>query len=122
MKSDDHIPFYAPDGAALGFRTIEAAQCLISCGFVKPSYGRKGHLRAIWLQQENGDSPVKANPPSGTRYSYMETLEHGRCWTLRRLDRRDDDGVLVSTRDAFFTVIADCMVTQPAVPVLRNIA
>jgi hypothetical protein len=110
MKSADPIPFYGPDGAALGFRSIDAAQRLISCGFVKPSYGRKGHLRAIWLQQDKGGNPVETNPQSGTRYSYIETLEHGRCWRLRRLDMRDDTGEMVTTRDAFFQVVKDCTV------------
>jgi hypothetical protein len=113
MKSADPIPFYAPDGAMLGYRTSDAAQRLIACGFVKPSYGRKGHLRAIWLQEESGGNPVKANLPAGTKYSYIETLEHGRCWTLRSLDGRDDHGVMVSMRDAFFQVVADCTATEP---------
>jgi hypothetical protein len=110
MKSADQIPFYAPDGTSFGFRTIECANRLIENGFVKPAYGRKGHLKAIWLQDESGDNPIEINPQSGTRYSYIETLEHGRCWTLRRLNRRDDDGEMVTTRDAFFQVVKDCTV------------
>jgi hypothetical protein len=39
-------------------------------------------------------------------------LEHGRCWKLKRLDRRDDDGALVSTRGVFLQVVTDCLVTQ----------
>ncbi len=41
------IPYYAPDGTSLGFRTLEVAKRLIEGGFAKPSYGRKGHLKAI---------------------------------------------------------------------------
>jgi len=105
----DQIPFYMADGRSLGFRTLDSAERLIAGGFVKPSYGRKNNLRAIWLRQEDGGNPVKAIPPSGTRYSFVQNLERGRCWTLRRLDGRDEDGVLVVTRAAFLQVVADCL-------------
>ena len=111
MKSADQIPYYAPDGTSLGVRSLAFAQRLVEGGFVKPSYGRKGHLKAIWLLQQGGGNPVETHPRSGTRYSFSETLEHGRCYTLRRLDQRDDDGVPVSMRAAFLQVVADC--TRP---------
>ena len=111
MKSADQIPYYAPDGTSLGVRSLAFAQRLVEGGFVKPSYGRKGHLKAIWLLQQGGGNPVETHPRSGTRYSFIETLEHGRCYTLRRLDQRDDDGVPVSMRAAFLQVVADC--TRP---------
>lgn len=75
---------------------------------MKASYGKKKNLRAIWLLQEDGGSPVETNPPSGTRYSFIETLKHGRCYVLRRLDQRGDDGLPVSMRAAFLQVVADC--------------
>ena len=111
MKSADQIPYYAPDGTSLGVRSLAFAQRLVEGGFVKPSYGRKGHLKAIWLLQQGGGNPVETHPRSGTRYSFIETLERGRCYTLRRLDQRDDDGVPVSMRAAFLQVVADC--TRP---------
>ena len=80
-------------------------------GFVKPSYGRKGHLKAIWLRREDGSNPVEARAKLGTRYSFIETLEHGRCWRLRRLDRRDEDGVPFTTQDIFLQVVKDCLVS-----------
>ena len=107
----EQIPIYAADGASLGFRSFEAAKRLIESGYVKPAYGRKGHLKAIWLLQEDGGNPVETNARSGTRYSFIETLERGRCYTLRRLDQRDDEGVPVSMRAAFLQVVADC--TRP---------
>jgi hypothetical protein len=96
MKQEKLIPYYAPDGRSLGFRTAEAAKRLLAGGYVKPSYGRKGHLKAIWLLREDGSSPVQAHANAGTRYSFIETLEHGRCWKLRRLTYRDEDGVKFS--------------------------
>ena len=111
MKHADQIPYYAPDGTSLGFRSLAAAKRLIAGGFVKPSYGRKGHLKAIWLRREDGSSPVETRTPAGTRYSFLENLDHGRCWKLRRLDRTDEDGVAFSTRGIFTQVLADCLVT-----------
>ena len=111
MKSPDQIPYYAPDGGSLGFRTMEAAKRLIASGYVKPAFGRKGHLKAIWLLQQGGGNPVETHARSGTRYSFIEKLERSRCYALRRLDQRDEDGRRVSMRPAFLQVVADC--TRP---------
>ena len=110
MKGERRIPYYAPDGTSLGFRTLEAAKRLIEGRYVKPSWGRKGHLRAIWLMSSDGGNPIQTRAPQGTRYSVVEKLEHGRCWKLRKLDGRDEDGVPFSTRDDFLQVVAECMV------------
>ena len=106
---NQQIPFYAADGTSLGFRTFEAAKRLIAGGYVRPSYGRKGHLKAIWRCQEDGGNPVQPSLRAGTKYSFIENLEHGRCWKLRRLDCRDEDGVPVSTRGIFLQVVRECM-------------
>ena len=111
MKPEQQIPYYAPDGTSLGFRSAEAAQRLVAGGFVQASYGRKGHLKAIWSRRQDGSSPVETRAPAGTRYSFPENLDSGRrCWKLRRLDRRDDDGTPVSTRGVFLQVVADYLV------------
>jgi len=110
MKRAEQIPYYAPDGTSLGFRVLAAAKRLIAGGFVTPCYGRKGHLKAIWLRREDGSNPVEARAPSGTRYSFLENLENGQCWRLRRLDRKDEDGVAFSTRGVFVQVLTDCIV------------
>ena len=95
----------------MGFRTLEAAKRLIAGGYVKPAYGRKKHLKAIWLLQKDGGNPVETHPQVGTRYSFLQNLDSGnRCWNLRRLDRRDEDGVPVSTRAAFLQVVTDYLV------------
>ena len=106
----EQIPIYAADGTSLGFRTIEAAKRLIASGYVKPAYGRKGHLKAIWLLQEDGGNPIETRAQAGTRYSFLENIETGRCWSLRRLDERDEDGSRLNTRTAFLQVLADCLV------------
>jgi hypothetical protein len=110
MQIERQIPYYAPDGSSLGSRTYEAAQRLIDGGYVKPSWGRKGHLRAIWLQSPDGSNPIQTQARLSTKYSVIERLQHGRCWKLRCLDRRDEDGVLVNTRGVFQQVLKDCLV------------
>jgi hypothetical protein len=106
----EQIPLYAADGASLGLRSLEAATRLIAGGHVKPAYGRKGHLKAIWLRQQDGRSRVATQAPTGTRCSFRQHLGDGsRCWTFRRLDARDDDGMPLTTRGAFLQVVKDCM-------------
>jgi len=111
VKQSEQIPYYTSDGASLGFRSLDAAKRLIAGAFVTPSYGRKGHLKAIWLRPDDGSNPVETHAPAGTRYSFVQNLEYGRCWKLRRLDRKDEDGVSFSTRGVFIQVLADCLVT-----------
>jgi hypothetical protein len=109
------IPCYAADGTSLGFRTLDAAQHLVAGGYVRPSYGRKGHLKAIWLLRDDGTSPVRADAHHGTRYSYIESLATGRCWQHRRLgrDTATEDGLFVTARDPFIQVIRECMSSPP---------
>lgn len=104
MNADKQIPYYAPDGRSLGLRSVKAAQRLIEGGHAEPSYGRKGHLKAIWLRREDGSSAVGNQIPPGTRYSFMERLEIGRCWSLRRL------GCGNELRPIFLQVVSDCLV------------
>jgi len=112
MKTPDQIPLFNSAGKSLGFRSIETARSLIVRGFAKPSFGRKGHLRAIWQIAEDGSNPVLTHSPAGTRYSSLRDLGNGtRCWQLHRLDQRDEDGAVVSTRAAFRQVVTDCLVS-----------
>jgi hypothetical protein len=100
-------------------RTLSIAQRLVADGYVRPAYGRKGHLRAIWLLREDGSNPVTSHARSGTRYSFIESLDNGRCWQLRRLDRmdrierRDQEGLATNPRDPFLQVVRDCMSPSP---------
>ena len=107
----EQIPLYAADGIPLGFRSLENALRQVDGGFVRPAYGRKGHLKGIFLLQEDGGNPVETHARSGTRYSFLQNLDDGgRCWTLRTVDQRDENGAIVSTRSAFSQVVTDCLV------------
>ena len=105
----NQIPFYGADGRKLGFRTLDTAERLVASGFVKASYGRKKVLRAIWLNEEDGGNPVETHAPTGTRYSFVEILERGRCYALRRLDLRDESGKLVNMEADYKRVTLGCV-------------
>jgi hypothetical protein len=97
---------------------------LVAGGYVRPAYGRKGHLRAIWLLRDDGTSPVQSRASTGTRYSYIESLATGRCWQLRHLDRRDTmaaDGSPVTACDPFLQVVRDCMASPPDTMATRGV-
>jgi hypothetical protein len=47
--------------------------------------------------------------PQGTKYSVVEKLEHGRCWKLRKLDGRDENGAPFSGRNDFLQVVTECL-------------
>lgn len=108
----DEYPLYSADGRSLGFRSRQAVQRLLAGGFVTASYGRKGHLRAIYLRKTDGSSPVETSPKSGTKYSFEQALPNGRrCWTLKKLDLTDEDGVPVDTEPIYRRVLIDCLAT-----------
>jgi hypothetical protein len=110
MKSDQ-VPYYASDGTSLGFHSLARALWLVAEGFVKPSYGRKGFLRAIWLAKDDGGNPVETQARTGTRYTFLQNLDSGgRCYAFRPVDQRDESGAIVSMEVAFRQVVADCTV------------
>jgi hypothetical protein len=64
----------------------------------------------LFLKQADGANSVEATLRVGTRYSFKERLDDGHhAWRHRRLDARDEDGTLVSTRAAFEQVVRECM-------------
>jgi hypothetical protein len=108
MKSDQ-IPYYTSDGIPLGFHSLARALRLVAGRFVMPSYGPKGHLRAIWLAKEDGGNPVETHARTGTRYTFLQNLDSGgRCYSFRPVDQRDESGAIVSMQGAFLQVVADC--------------
>ena len=91
-RTTDQIPIYAPDGTPRGYRCCNAAQRLLQAGFVTAVYGRKGHLKAIFMRQEDGSNPVQTDVQPGTRHSYRQHLESGhRVWALKRLRRANGE-------------------------------
>ncbi len=99
-------PLYGADGRCFGFRSREAVQRLLSMHLVRPVYGRKGHLRAIYLPATDGSHPVKT-PTPGTKYSFEE---HSQCgtvaWRLKSLGKGDE------LRPLFERVVTDCLVSR----------
>lgn len=108
--NQDYYPLYSADGKSLGPRSREAVECWIDSGRVRPVYGRKGHLKAIFLPKEDGAHPVSASV--GTKYSYQQRLDNGlRCWKLKELDLKDEHGVPFSTEAIYRKVLLDCFTT-----------
>ena len=52
------IPYYDAEGRPRGFRTVEAARRLIANEVVTACYGRKGHLKAIYLVDSRLDHQI----------------------------------------------------------------
>ena len=108
----EEYPFYSADGRSLGFRSREAAARLLAGGFVAAAFGRKGHLRAIYLRKADGSDPVETHPKPGTKYSFEQALPSGRrCWMLKKLDLIDEDGVRMNPEPIFCRVLVDCLTT-----------
>ncbi|MCZ2150872.1 MAG: hypothetical protein LC126_24260 [Bryobacterales bacterium] len=108
--NQDQYPIYSADGRPLGFRSRKATERLLAGGYVTPCYGRKGHLKAIFLRSEDGANPVDAYPKPGTKYSFEQSLSNGhRCWTLKRLDLVDENGCSVSAAPIYRRLLLDCL-------------
>jgi len=98
------IPYYDADGKPRGFRTLEAARRLLANEVVTACYGRKGHIKAIFLRKADGSNVVQAEITGGTHYSFREHFDCGRvAWSLKRLGKGDE------LRPIFLAVVADCM-------------
>lgn len=110
-RNQDHVPIYAADGTPRGYRSLDVARRLLDGGLVTVTRGRKGHIKAIYLKQEDGSTSVHAHARAGTHYSFPEHLESGlQSWRHKRLDLRDEDGVPFSTQPFFGRVVQDCLV------------
>ena len=91
-------PLYGADGRCFGFRSREAVQRLLSMHLVRPVYGRKGHLRAIYLPATDGSHPVKT-PTPGTKYSFEEHSAMRNCRVEAQVARqRRRTSTVVRTR------------------------
>ena len=99
------IPYYDAEGKPRGFRTLEAARRLLANEVVTASYGRKGHLKAIFLRKTDGGNAVQAEITPGTKYSFRQHLDSGHiAWSMRRLGKGNE------LRPIFLAVLTDCLV------------
>ncbi|MCL4853335.1 MAG: hypothetical protein KJZ78_18415 [Bryobacteraceae bacterium] len=102
----EEYPLYSADGRCFGFRSRTAVQRLLSMHLVRPVYGRKGHLKAVYLPDADGSHPVTKST-RGTKYSYLERFEAGSvAWALKKLGKGDE------LRPLFQQVVADCLATE----------
>ena len=109
MKRAEQIPYYAPDGTSLGFRALAAAKRLIAGGFVTPCYGRKGHLKAIWLRREDGSNPVEARARSGHSIQLPRKPRKRPVLEVSPLGSEGRGWRGLRTRGVFVQVLTDCI-------------
>lgn len=73
---------------------------------------RKGHINRAILFVRPGEVPVPRTAHLGTRYSFLDHLEHGLCWDWKRLGgaRWGTNYAPDELRPIFLQVVADCLV------------
>jgi hypothetical protein len=108
------IPVYQADGGLYACVTEQRLATLQSAGLVaRVVHSRKGQVqRAILFIRPGEPKPTSATSVIGTRYSFKESLKHGRAWELKHLDGSHSGKTyaLPETRAAFFQVVVDCSV------------
>lgn len=108
------IPVYEADGSLYACVSEQRLAILQSAGLVaRVVRHRKGHINRVILFLRTGEAtPISASSVIGTRYSFKESLEHGRAWELKHLDGRDGKNYAPQeTRAPFLQVVVDCTVT-----------
>jgi hypothetical protein len=110
------IPVYNADGSLCACVSEQRLATLQSAGLVaRVVRHRKGHVnRAILFLRPGEPKPTSASSVMGTRYSFEESLEHGRAWELKHLDgsRGGKNYAPAETRAAFRQVVNDCTVIE----------
>ena len=108
------IPVYQADGSLYASVSEQRLARLQSAGLVaRVVRHRKGHInRAILFLRPGESKPLSASATTGTRYSFKESLEHGRAWDLKHLggDRDGKTYAPPQARLAFLQVVAECCV------------
>lgn len=104
----DRYPLYSAEGKPLGYRSREATERLLAAGHVRPEFGRKGIIKAIFLPKHDGSHPAERNV--GRHYSFKQRLDSGaRCWKLRRLDLKDERGNWSSAAHLYRKVLLETL-------------
>jgi hypothetical protein len=106
------IPVYLADGGLYACVTEQRLAMLQTAGLVaRVVRSRKGQIqRAILLLRPGDPRPISAGSVAGTRYSFKESLKHGRAWELKHLDGSSSEKNYApsETRAEFFKVVTDC--------------
>lgn len=109
------IPVYRADGSLYACVSEQRVAVLQSVGLVaRVVRHRKGHVnRAILFLRAGEATLISASSVIGTRYSFKESLKHGRAWELKHLDGNRDGKNYApqETRAAFLHVVVDRTIT-----------
>lgn len=105
------IPVYRADLSLYAHVSEKRFERLQSVGLIaRIVRSRKGDIkRAILFALPGEPKETSARTYLGKPYSYREHLDSGlRCWRLKRLDWKDEDGVVIDTRGVFLRVVQEC--------------
>ena len=82
------IPVYQADGSLDSVVNEQVLERLQSVGLVaRVVRSRKGQVKRAFLFIGPGEPrPLSASSVMGTKYSFNESLQHGRAWDLKHLD------------------------------------
>ena len=107
------IPVYRADGRLYDIVTEPALARLEAAGLIaRVVRHRKGHINRAILVVRPGEAPLPRTAYMGTRYSFLDHLEHGVCWDLKRLGgvRWGVNYAPAEVRPIFLQVVLDCLV------------
>jgi len=106
------IPVYRPDGSLYQIASEAGLARLERAGLIaRVVRHRKGHVNRAILVLRPGEKPLPRTAYVGTRYSYLDHLEHGFCWDLKRLGGAPDGTNYApdQLRPVFMQVVSDCL-------------
>lgn len=109
------IPVYRADGRLHDQVTERGLERLEAAGLIaRVVRHRKGHINRAILVMRPGEEPMRRTAYLGTRYSFEDRLEHGRCWDLKRLGgaRWGTNYAPDEVRSIFLQVVTDCLVAR----------
>ena len=107
------IPVYRADGRLYDVVHLSGLDRMRAAGLIaRVVEHRKGQINRAILFARPGEEPAPWTAYLGTRYSYLDHLEHGLCWDLKRLGgaRWGTNYAPDEVRPIFLRVVTDCMV------------
>jgi len=102
------IPIYSAAGRRMDYASERELAQLDARGLIARIVRRRdGSPARAYLRPRDGlEAPGRLTSYMGQRYSYLQHLQCGQTWVLRRLGRGDE------LRPIFLRVLTECLVIQ----------